>query len=96
MVGFPQQHGSITRNNKFVSGIPTDWTKIIPNDQIRRFNQPANFNANKVLDNYIELRFNYRSIYADEIPKANHSGELKRAYKLTPDRKHCILIEQQT
>jgi hypothetical protein len=86
----------VTRNNKVVSGIPTDWTKIIPNDQTRRFNQPATFNANKVIDDYIELRFNYRSIYADEIPKANLSGELKRAYKLTPDRKHCIPVELQT
>ena len=61
-----------------------------------RFNAPADFNADKVIDDYVELRFDYRSVYAHELPEANLSGKLKSAYKLTPDRKHCIPVKLQT
>ena len=67
----------------------------MPSDETPRFTSPATFDANKVIDEYIELRFDYRSVYADELPEANLSGKLRTAYWLTPDRKHCIPTEVQ-
>jgi hypothetical protein len=47
----------VTRNNSVVSGIPLEWTKVIPNDETPRFSQYADFNIDKVVDDYVELRF---------------------------------------
>jgi nitrate reductase NapAB chaperone NapD len=80
----------VTTNNVVVSGLQLDWIKIIPKDEIPFFQSPAKFAFNKVVDNYVELRFDYRSIYADELPKENLSGRLIKPYNLTPDKKHCI------
>jgi hypothetical protein len=85
----------VTRNDIIVSGIHLEWGKIVPN-RTSRLIEPADFDTNEVMDNYIELRFDYRSIYAHELPDANISGKLRRGYKLTPDRKHCIPVKLQT
>jgi hypothetical protein len=86
----------VTQNNKVISGLHLEWGKMVPNDQTSRLIERADLNTDKVIDDYIELRFDYRSAYANELPEANLSGKLRRAYKLTPDRKHCIPIELQT
>ena len=85
----------VTRNDIIVSDIHLEWGKIVP-DRTPRLIEPVDLDTNKVMDNYIELRFDYRSIYAHELPDANLSGKLRRAYKLTPDSKHCIPVELQT
>jgi hypothetical protein len=95
-VPFECQWIIVTQNNSVVSAIPLEWTKVIPNEQTPRFSQRADFNMGKVVDNYIELRFDYRSVYADELPNLDLSGKLTRAYRLTPDRRYCIPTELQT
>jgi hypothetical protein len=95
-VPFEFQWIIVTRNNTVVSGIPLEWAKVIPSDQKPRFTQRADFDMSKVVDNYIELRFDYRSIYAHELPNLDLSGKLIRAYKLTADRRYCIATDSQT
>jgi len=89
-VPFECQWKIVTRNSIYVSGIPLDWTKVYPDNQTPVFTQRADFDASRVIDDYVELRFDYRSIYAGEFPDANLSGRLVRTYKLTPDRKYCV------
>lgn len=89
-VPFECQWLIVTRNNVLVSGMQLDWIKIIPKDEIPFFHSPAEFDTDKVVDNYLELRFNYRSIYDAELPKENLSGKLVKSYNLSPDRKYCI------
>jgi|SRR5215212_4640091 len=80
----------VTRNNLVVSGIHLEWGKILPSDKTPIFTERANFDVSRVVDDYIELRFDYRSIYANELPDSDLSGKLIRAYKLTRDRRFCI------
>lgn len=85
----------VTHDNVVVSGIQLGWTKIIPNEQTPRFSQHADFHLDKVVHNYVELCFDFRSVYADELPEADLSGKLRRAYVLAPDKKYCIPTELQ-
>jgi hypothetical protein len=80
----------VTRNNIVVSGLQLDWIRLIPNDATPFFQSPAEFALDKVVDNYVELRFSYRSIYADELPKENLAGRLVKSYKVTSDKKYCL------
>lgn len=96
MVPFEFDWKIVTKNNIIVSGIHLRWGKIVPSDQTPRFTTPATFDANRVIDDYIELRFDFRSVYANELLEANLSGKLKSAYRLTSDRKHCIPVRLQT
>ncbi len=86
-VPFEFQWKIVTKNNIIISGIPLDWTKVYPSKAPQRFNQVANFDPHKVVDNYIELRFDYRSIYTDELGLPGLSGTLTRAYRLDLGRK---------
>lgn len=92
-VPFECQWLIVTQNNQVISGVPLDWVKIFPNDKYPFFQHCENINLNSVLYNYIELRFSYRSIYAPELKNSNLSGELIRRYKLSPDKKFCIPLE---
>lgn len=86
----------VTRDNVVVSGLQLDWSKVKPNELTPRFSQHAEFQIDKVVENYIELRFDFRSVYADELPAADLSGRLRRAYILTSDKKHCIPTQLQS
>ena len=85
----------VTVNDLIVSGIHLQWRKVVPKRQIPRFSEPARFEESRVIDDYIELRFEYRSVYAYEVPNANLSGKLTKAYRLTPDRQYCVPTELQ-
>jgi hypothetical protein len=79
-----------------VSGLHTEWGKILLNDETSILTEDAQIDMDKVLDDYVELRFDYRSIYAHELPNLDLSGKLTRAYTLTPDRRYCVPTDLQT
>lgn len=93
-VPFECQWKIATQNNAIISGIPLDWTKVYP-DKTPVLAQRADFHVDRVIDDHVELRFDYRSVYAGELPDANLTGRIIRAYKLTPDRKYCVPTELQ-
>ena len=92
-VPFEEQWMIVTLNNEIISGIPLDWTKIVPNSEHPHFHQQAGMDLSKVRDGYIELRFNYRSVFAAELPNLDLAGRFVKRYRLSPDQKYCIPIE---
>ena len=91
-VPFECQWKVVTRDNVVVSGIPLDWTKVYPDNQTPVLTQRADLDVNRIVDDHVELRFDYRSVYAAELLNASLSGRLIRTYKLTPDKKYCIPV----
>jgi len=83
----------VTRENIMVSGIMLDWGKIYPDKKRSVVLHPAGINLTKVADNYIELRFDYRSVYAAELHDTSLTGKLVKSYKLSEDKKYCIPLE---
>jgi hypothetical protein len=81
-VPFEFQWKIVTTNNIIISGIPLDWTKAYPTKAPQRFNQFADVDPQKIKDNFIELRLDYRSVYAEEIGSPALSGRLVRAYRV--------------
>ena len=79
-VPFECQWKLVTKNNIIVSGIPLDWSHVYPDKTPQGFNQTADLDPSKIVDNYVELRFNFRSIYAAELRLPQLSGRLTKAY----------------
>src|SRR5688572_22882492 len=53
-----------TTSNVIVGEGPLHWTKIVPTRKQRVFTVYDSFEPQKVLNAYIEVRFEYRSLYA--------------------------------
>ena len=76
-----------TKNNIVVSPIMTEKAKIVPRKPQKRFLYRITINREKVIDNYIELRFQYKSIYAEELGNQAHlSGEHVKRYSFVNGR----------
>ena len=70
-----------TKNNIVVSPIMTEKTKIVPQKPNNPFLYKITINREKVIENYIELRFQYKSIYSEELGNPDHlSGEHVERY----------------
>ena len=65
-----------TRKNIVVSSIFLERPKVYPNDKLKKFLYSADINFQRIIDDYIELRFNFRSVYAAEFPKKDLSGKI--------------------
>ena len=75
-----------TTNNIVVSPIMTEKAKIIPQKE-KRFLYRVTINREKVTDNYIELRFSFKSMYAEELGNPSHlSGDHVRRYGFVDGR----------
>ncbi len=92
-VPFEFQWLVVTGNNQVISGLQLDWEKIFPDEQYKPMLQRARINLAKVIDDYIELRFHYRSIYADEVGDPKLCGRLIKRYNLSQDKKYCLPLE---
>ena len=64
----------VTKDNKVVSPILTEMPEFFPTEENRRFLTQVTINDEKVVDNYIELRFRFESLYSAEL---NHPENLK-------------------
>ena len=87
LVPFEFQWRIVTRNNVIVSGIPLNWTKVYPSAERNTFNQQEEIDLSRIVDNYLELRLNYRSIYAGETNLPALSGYITRKYRLSDDKR---------
>lgn len=82
-VPFEHQWVIVTTKDILVTGFPLEWTKTYPAKGSQRFNQlvdPINFE--KIVDGYIELRFEYRSLYAAELGLTELSGSIVKKYRV--------------
>lgn len=87
LIPFECQWVIVTHDNRVVSGLQLDWAKIYPTLQNKLFHESEQIDLTKVRDNYIEIRFDYRSIYAAEMNLPALSGKLTRSYKLSEDER---------
>ena len=85
----------VTLNSKIVGGIPLDWKKIYPTTDRHTFYLEEEIDFAQIVDNYLELRLNYRSIYAEEMNLPGLSGYLAQKYRLSEDRHSLIRVDKQ-
>ena len=72
----------VTENDIVVSPIMTDQMEIFPTESKRRFSTTITINAEKVVNEYIELRFRYESVYSRELNNPGHlHGEIQGKYR---------------
>ena len=56
-----------TKDNKVVSGLMLEDVTFYPKPGKRRMQYKEEIDRGKVIDDYLELRFDYRSLYAEEM-----------------------------
>ena len=72
----------VTENNMVVSGILLEKPEVFPTEEKKRFLQEVIINDDKVVNNYIELRFSFESIYYAELNNPEHlKGNLVKKYR---------------
>ena len=67
--------------NTYLSGIPLDWGKIYPKEKSRNFNDSIRLNKNS--PNIIKLKFDYKSVWAEEMNMKDLSGNLYQRYRVS-------------
>ena len=82
----------VTRNNRVISGIFLDWGKFYPDAKHLSYLELATINKDQVTDNYIELRFNYRSVFAVELHDVSLTGKIIKSYTLSQDKLYCLPV----
>lgn len=70
-----------TRNDKVVSGILLERPLIYPDKNITKTLHHVNIKMAQVIDDYIELRFDFRSLYAPNFPKEDLKGSIVNSQK---------------
>ena len=77
----------VTDNNQIVSGIMLEDYEILPTQDRRRFSSKANINEAKVVNDFIELRFRFESVYSAELGNPpDPQGQVVRAYRFKGSR----------
>ncbi len=91
-IPFKYQWIVVTENDKVVSGIPLEYQELHPTtSKDKRWNHRARIQRDKVINNYVELRFSYESIYLAELgypPELR--GKIIQKYKLVGDIPHPL------
>ena len=74
----------VTENDQLVSPLMTGQEEIFPTKDKRRFSTEITINADKVTNEYIELRFRYESVYSGEMNDPPHlRGEITEKYRFS-------------
>jgi hypothetical protein len=82
-VPFEHQWVIATKNDILVTGFPLEWTKTYPSKAPQRFNQLVEpLHPEKIIESYVELRFEYRSLHAAELGLSDLSGTIIRKYRI--------------
>ena len=77
----------VTENDQLVSPFMTGQEEIFPTKDKRRFSTEITINAEKVINEYIELRFRYESIYSGEMSDPPHlRGEIREKYRFANEQ----------
>lgn len=71
-----------TGNGEIVAPFALGMAKIYPNQDRKVFSEDVEINNEKVQGSYLELRFVWRSLVADELNLPGHTGEIVRKYKV--------------
>lgn len=83
----------VTTENVIVSGIPMGFAKIFPTADRRVFVGEIAIQTDRVRESYLELRFRYRSLVAEELMLPGHEGEITHKYKASTDYSQLLRIE---
>lgn len=80
-----------TKDNKVISGIMIEGIVFYPKPSRRRMQYKEEIDKGQIIDNYLELRFDYRSLYAEEMdfPK-NLYGKVIKKYKVVKEKPFLI------
>ncbi len=78
----------VTERNLIVSGIQLEDGEIYPvTNTKKRWSEKANIHRDKVLNEYVELRFSYESLYSAELGYPEElRGTITHKYRLLGDR----------
>ena len=72
----------VTEKDRIVSSIMTSKIEIFPTEDNKRFSAEITINNERVVNQYIELRFRYESIYSGELNDPPHlRGEIRKKYR---------------
>ena len=72
----------VTEKDQVVSPIMTGQVDIFPTEDNKRFSTEITINSERVVNQYIELRFRYESIYSGELHDPPHlRGEIRKKYR---------------
>jgi len=74
----------VTKNDVVVSGISLEWAKVVPKQHISVYREHADLDLDKVRDEYVELRFSFRSVFASDYPELTLSDRIFCPYRLRP------------
>jgi len=75
-----------TKDNKVVNGLMLEDVIFYPKQGKRRMQYKEEIDKSKVIDNYLELRFDYRSLYAEEMNfPEGLLGKVVKKYKTIED-----------
>ena len=86
----------VTKKNQVVTGIMLECVEIHPTDKSKRFTSKADINEKKVVDEFIELRFQYESVYFAEVGvQDNLKGSINRQYRLYSGEVYDWKIEKK-
>ncbi len=77
----------VTEKDQVVSPIMIGQEEIFPTEDNKRFSAEITINSDKVINQYIELRFQYESIYSGELNDPPHlRGTIRKEYRFVDGR----------
>ena len=83
LIPFKARWSIVTKNNEVVSGIMLEDQEIHPTEKDRRFSIKAQINEKKVIDEFVEIRLRYESIFFSEVGNLEElKGKITRQYRL--------------
>ena len=86
LIPFEYSYVITTRDNLVVSGVPTMFTKVYPKDgKESRFWSLDALHWAQIKDDYLEIRFTYRSLAYEELRLPQHSATMIRKFKIAGD-----------
>ena len=82
LVPFRARWAIVTEKDRFVAGIMIEDHEIYPTKDRKRFTVKAGINPEQVVNDYVELRFRYASMYAAELGNPKElSAEVVQKYR---------------
>lgn len=77
----------VTKEDRIISGIMMSDVEIHPTEDRRRFSDKVDIQHDLVVDEFIELRLRYTSLYAAELGNPPElSGKIRRAFRFADGR----------
>lgn len=82
LIPFECQIVIATASNVIVSGIPVGWSRVIPTEGLSIFRSKKSIRWDQVADDYLELRFNFRSLIPELFDTPGHHGLILKKYRV--------------